>query len=157
MTSLHFQASADEVPTNLAILSLSSLFNDLTDPTSQSCVLKIFEGAFDRRFDLPQPFATKQHNTALRSAKTRAVSATMLSRPWPLVVALLSSFHLSSCLHIPPNAANEFLRCHYDYVVVGGGASGLVVANRLSEDPNGASGPLPSLVCWRLADSSFPQ
>ena len=33
----------------------------------------------------------------------------------------------------------------YDYVVVGGGVSGLVVANRLTEDKNGRSKtPLPN-------------
>lgn len=33
---------------------------------------------------------------------------------------------------------HEQLRDEYDYVVVGGGTSGLVVANRLTEDPKSA-------------------
>lgn len=36
----------------------------------------------------------------------------------------------------PDTASTEGLADSYDYVVIGGGTSGLVVASRLTEDPN---------------------
>ncbi|KAF4857034.1 Dehydrogenase xptC [Colletotrichum siamense] len=43
----------------------------------------------------------------------------------------------SSALHITNQTIDKFLLDKYDYVVVGGGLSGLVVANRLSENSDG--------------------
>jgi hypothetical protein len=53
------------------------------------------------------------------------------------LVLLLAFFALAHSLHLDPRDLNApFLPC-YDYIIVGGGISGLVVANRLTEDPNG--------------------
>lgn len=58
-------------------------------------------------------------------------------------VTLTLLFSFTSGLYLPPNAINGSLFESYDYIVVGGGPSGLVVANRLTEDSSGASIDLP--------------
>lgn len=47
------------------------------------------------------------------------------------LAALLSLFELGA----QGRQINEALLDQYDYIIVGGGASGLTVANRLTEDP----------------------
>jgi hypothetical protein len=43
----------------------------------------------------------------------------------------------------------------FDYVIVGGGLTGLVVANRLSENPNSKLGSPPT--CISIANCSAPR
>jgi hypothetical protein len=58
-----------------------------------------------------------------------------------LILALASFFHLSSG-HVKRNLQD--IHAEYDYVIVGGGTSGLVVANRLSEASNSTIHASPS-------------
>jgi hypothetical protein len=64
-------------------------------------------------------------------------------------LSLLSS--LSSALWISPANFDQELVSIYNYVIIGGGISGIVVASRLTEDPDSMHiHPLPSDCCTAL-------
>jgi hypothetical protein len=64
-------------------------------------------------------------------------------------LSLLSS--LSSALWISPANLDRELLSSYNYVIIGGGISGIVVANRLTEDLDSMQiHPLPSDCCTAL-------
>lgn len=56
------------------------------------------------------------------------------------LLLLVAIFGLAHSLYLNARNINDELLPCYDYIVVGGGISGLVVANRLTEDPNGKVG-----------------
>jgi choline dehydrogenase len=54
-----------------------------------------------------------------------------------LALTLICFLTFTHSLRLDPGDLNApFLDC-YDYIIDGGGTSGLVVANRLTEDPDG--------------------
>lgn len=94
-----------------------------------------------------------------RRPRMPAFEMTLQSRR-TLLGAFLWAACLTSNLSAAPTIANRAqikrsvteLQDSYDYVVVGGGTSGLVVANRLSEDSS--STPSPITLLW---DQDLPQ
>jgi FlaA1/EpsC-like NDP-sugar epimerase len=54
-----------------------------------------------------------------------------------LALLIYSSRALTLAPRIVSTNSDSQLKSSYDYVIIGGGTSGLVVANRLTEDPDG--------------------
>lgn len=64
------------------------------------------------------------------------------------VLCLLES--ISFALWIPPESLDQDLLSSYDYVIIGGGISGLVVANSLTENPDSMQISLLPLNCFSV-------
>lgn len=73
----------------------------------------------------------------------------VLFRQLILGAGIISLSSFSDALWISPDNLDRDLLSSYDFVIAGGGISGVVVANRLTENPNSMQiHPLPCRAYW---------